>query len=219
MMNRSCRQICHRCLLLLLTLTLVLGSMGCSRTKPREHFWQFWRSKPAKVMANVRAPDTYRLPPPPPDMDAQTGSSNALSPEGELPPPPGAIDVTALTEPNPVRQAPAGEVSELKMVHFGFDSDELTPEAIQTLENDVAWLLANPSYTIQIEGHCDDRGTNEYNMNLGDRRAKAVKAYLVSRGVPADRLHTISYGEERPLDPSNTEEAYAMNRRVMFLIY
>lgn len=219
MMDRSCRQICYRSLLLIFTLTLVLGTLGCSRSKPREHFWQFWRSKPAMVKANVSVPDSYRLPPPPPEIDSRTGSSDALSPDRELPPPPSAIDIAAMTEPNPLRQAPAGEVSELKMIYFAFDSDELTPETIAVLENNVAWLLANPSYTIQIEGHCDERGTNEYNMNLGDRRAKTVKAYLVSRGVPADSLHTISYGEERPLDPSQSESAYAVNRRVQFLIY
>lgn len=220
MKDRSSRLSCSRWMLTIFALMLVLGPLGCSRSnKTRDHFWQFWRSKATKPV-QVYNPDSFVLPPPPQEIaGTEPGSSDALSIDGELPPPPTPIDVSALAEPEPLRQAPAGAISELQTVFFAFDSDELTQQALEALESNVAWLTANPSYNVQIEGHCDERGTNEYNMNLGDRRAKSVKAYLVSRGVSPETLHTISYGEERPVDPSQADEAFVMNRRVQFLIY
>ena len=80
------------------------------------------------------------------------------------------------------------------------------------------WLINNPDVRVTIEGHCDERGTNEYNIALGDRRAEAAKAFLVDLGVPAGNLTSISYGEERPVDPGNSEEARAKNRRCHFVL-
>lgn len=108
------------------------------------------------------------------------------------------------------------EEFEKAMIFFEFDRYDLTPEAKAILEKKASWLLAHPEYRLRIEGHCDERGTNEYNLALGDRRANAAKNYLVYLGVSPERISTISYGEERPLDPGKTEEAYRKNRRAEF---
>lgn len=105
---------------------------------------------------------------------------------------------------------------EEEMIFFEFDRYDLTPEAKVVLERKAKWLKANPGYRIRIEGHCDERGTNEYNLALGDRRANAAKSYLIYLGIEPERISTISYGEERPLDPRHTEEAYSKNRRAEF---
>lgn len=97
-------------------------------------------------------------------------------------------------------------------VFFGYDRYELSAEARATLERQAAWLRQYGSVRVLIGGHADERGTREYNLALGSRRAAAVKDYLVSLGVPANRVETVSYGKERPLDPRNTEEAWALNR-------
>ena len=106
----------------------------------------------------------------------------------------------------------------LQNIHFEFDKATLTPEARAILKKIGAWLLKHPNVVILIEGHCDERGSNEYNLALGERRAASAKAYLVSMGVSPDRIKTISYGEERPLDPRHNEEAWAKNRRDEFKV-
>ena len=103
-------------------------------------------------------------------------------------------------------------------IYFDFDKSTLTPAAQDNLMLKAEWLRENPDATATIEGHCDDRGTNEYNLALGDRRAESAKAFLVDLGIDASRLTTISYGEERPVDPRNNEEAWAKNRRDHFVI-
>ncbi len=105
-----------------------------------------------------------------------------------------------------------------EMIFFEYDSYALTPKAMSVLEKKASWLKKNPHIKIRIEGHCDERGTNEYNLALGDRRANAAKSYLISLGVSPDRISTISYGEELPLDPRHSEEAWAKNRRAEFKI-
>lgn len=101
-------------------------------------------------------------------------------------------------------------------VYFAFDQATLTQSAKDTLVRNAEWLRANPQARVQVEGHCDERGTAEYNLALGERRAEAVKSYLTSLGIDSTRLVTISYGKERPADPGHTEEAWARNRRVEF---
>ena len=103
-------------------------------------------------------------------------------------------------------------------IYFEFDRAELNPDARVVLGNMADWLTKNPDYFLRIEGHCDERGTNEYNLALGDQRAESAKAFLVDLGVQGSRLSTISYGEERPLDPGHNEEAWAKNRRGHFTI-
>jgi peptidoglycan-associated lipoprotein len=108
------------------------------------------------------------------------------------------------------------EGSPLADVHFDLDSAALSEEARATLERHALWLQGHREVRVTIEGHCDKRGTTDYNLALGEQRARAVWDYLVGLGVAPDRLRTVSYGKERPLDPADTEEAYARNRRAHF---
>ena len=98
-------------------------------------------------------------------------------------------------------------------VYFDYDQSSLTSEAQATLDRQAAFLKASPSFRLIIEGHCDERGTREYNLALGDRRASAVRDYLVAKGINASRLSTISYGKERPSVGGSNETSYALNRR------
>jgi len=109
-----------------------------------------------------------------------------------------------------------GEVFEsslLKDIHFDFDKYDIRPGDAEILKGNAALLTRYPKMKIQVEGHCDERGTVEYNLSLGERRANSVKKYLISLGIVVDRLSAISYGEERPLDPGHNEEAWGKNRR------
>ena len=101
-------------------------------------------------------------------------------------------------------------------IHFEFDRSNLLPEAQDILRSKAQWLRDNPDVLVIIEGHCDERGTNEYNLALVDRRANSAKAYLMDLGIAGPRLTCISYGEERPLDPGHNEGAWAKNRRAQF---
>lgn len=103
-------------------------------------------------------------------------------------------------------------------IHFEYDSAELTDMAKALLREKADWLKENPEQSIIIEGHCDERGTTEYNLALGERRAAAAKQYLQDFGVGAFRMTTVSYGEERPLDPGQNEAAYSKNRRAQFVL-
>ena len=107
---------------------------------------------------------------------------------------------------------------ESSMIHFDFDKSNLRPDAQAILREKAAYLQANPREKVIIEGHCDERGTTEYNLALGDRRANSAKAFLVNLGIADSRLKTISYGEERPLDSASNEAAWAKNRRAQFVL-
>jgi peptidoglycan-associated lipoprotein len=108
--------------------------------------------------------------------------------------------------------------SPLKPVFFELDSSELSAANQKALDENAALLKRYTSWAVTIEGHCDERGTAEYNLALGERRAIAARAYLVSLGIPADRLRTVSYGKEFPFDPGHDESAFAKNRRAHFVI-
>jgi peptidoglycan-associated lipoprotein len=108
--------------------------------------------------------------------------------------------------------------SPLKDVYFDFDRYDLRADARETLKANWEWLKATPAAQVQIEGHCDERGTTEYNLALGAKRAQAAKDYLVTLGVPAERLSTISYGKELPVCTEHTEECWQKNRRDRFVI-
>jgi peptidoglycan-associated lipoprotein len=103
-------------------------------------------------------------------------------------------------------------------IHFEFDSAKLTVQAQEILREKARYLLENPDISVTIEGHCDDRGTNEYNLALGERRALSAQAYLKTLGVDEPRLNTVSYGEESPLAPGTSEETRAKNRRAHFVV-
>ena len=109
-------------------------------------------------------------------------------------------------------------VFENEDIYFEFDSIRLSPEAQEILTKKAKWLRNNPNATVTIEGHCDNRGTNEYNLALGEGRAESAKTFLIDLGVDMSRMTTISYGEERPVDTAQTEEAWARNRRGHFVI-
>ncbi len=112
----------------------------------------------------------------------------------------------------------SGEIEGLSTVNFGFDNSSLSTEARRLLAQNAEWMRANPQVTVQIEGHCDDRGSIEYNLALGERRAQSAKNYLVSLGVPDNRLTIISYGKERPLVAQAQNEAdHSRNRRANFV--
>lgn len=106
----------------------------------------------------------------------------------------------------------------LNTVYFDYDQSELRGDTYRALEDNLVVLKAYPEVNILLEGHCDERGTVEYNLALGDRRANAVRSFLLSRGIIGNRIQTVSYGKERPLDTGQTEAAYAKNRRVEFVI-
>ncbi|MBA3016934.1 MAG: peptidoglycan-associated lipoprotein Pal [Proteobacteria bacterium] len=103
-------------------------------------------------------------------------------------------------------------------IYFDFDMSNLKPESQEVLKRKAEWLRNNPGESIIVEGHCDERGTNEYNLALGDRRAQSAKNFLIDLGIAESRLTTISYGEERPADPRQNEDAWSKNRRDQFVI-
>ena len=110
------------------------------------------------------------------------------------------------------------EHPQLKDIHFKFDSYDLEEESRSTLRKNASYLKSNSSAVIEIQGHCDERGTNNYNIALGERRAQSTKMYLVSQGVGARQIHTISYGEEKPFCFDSKEECWFKNRRVHFRV-
>ncbi len=127
-----------------------------------------------------------------------------------------APGTTALTD-----RPPAGEtvlIQEMEIVHFAYDSDALSDEAQAALERNARWLRDNPDARVLIEGHCDERGTDEYNYALGERRANATLTYLRNLNVPG-QLYTRSYGETRPAREGHTESAWSQNRRAQFSRY
>jgi peptidoglycan-associated lipoprotein len=134
----------------------------------------------------------------------------------------GAANTTGTTAPSTTATVPqgpaAGSIEEFTTsigdrVFFGFDRYDLTAEAQGQLQKIAAWLKTYPQYRFVIEGHCDDRGTREYNLALGERRANAAKNYLIALGIDQNRMQTISYGKERPVCTDNSESCWAQNRR------
>ncbi len=133
-------------------------------------------------------------------------------------------------EPIPIEKIPEGTVFKtpaeispetariFNPVNFDFDKYDIRPDAREILKVIGKHLLENPKIEVMIEGHCDERGTREYNLVLGEQRALSVRRFLVGLGVAPGRLHTVSYGKDMPLDPANTEEAWAKNRRAEFKI-
>lgn len=131
--------------------------------------------------------------------------------------------VMAKAEPKKVETVPVNEVTEAKSSQFGnilFDFDKYTirEDAKPTLKAVADWLIKNKDAKMILEGHCDERGTNEYNLALGEKRAKSARDYIASAGVSKKRLDTISYGEEKPLCKEQTEDCWQKNRRVQFVV-
>jgi peptidoglycan-associated lipoprotein len=157
-----------------------------------------------------------------------TPTAEAVPPP--TPAPPRPAPPTPVAEPVPVPEPPREDAlsasslddlnrnSPLKPAFFALDSSDIDPAAKSVLDGNAALLRQNSTWVITIEGHCDERGTAEYNLALGERRAGAALAYLVSLGIPASRLKTVSYGKEFPFDPGHDDPAWAKNRRAHFVI-
>lgn len=111
----------------------------------------------------------------------------------------------------------SGKISGLSTIFFDYDKAALSADARKKLAANAEWIKSNSAFTVQVEGHTDERGSVEYNLALGERRAKSVKSYLESLGVDGKRLTIISYGEEKPLDPSHEDSAWSKNRRANFV--
>lgn len=111
----------------------------------------------------------------------------------------------------------SGNIPGLATVHFEYDKFGLSPEARNILAQNAEFMRSNGAVNLQVEGHCDSRGSIEYNLTLGERRANAVKSYLVSLGIPDSRLSVLSYGEEKPMNAGDNESAHAANRRANFV--
>ena len=165
-----------------------------------------------------KKPPVARPTPPPP---------STATPGTRPPSPPEPVPETTTIPPEPkITEDPLttadlesiNKNSPFQPVFFALDSAELDQQGQQTLNADAEVLKKYPGWTITIEGHCDERGTAEYNLALGERRALAAKTYLVSLGIPADRLRTVSYGKEFPFDPGHDENAWAKNRRAHFVV-
>ena len=159
-------------------------------------------------------------PMPPPSATAGTGTPTAP------PPPPRPIAEPVVVPPEPLRDDAIGSKSlddlnresPLSPVFYDLDSFDVSAEGQQVLQANAKVLKQFPSWQITIEGHCDERGTAEYNLALGERRALAAKTYLVSLGIPADKVRTVSYGKEFPFDPTHTESGWSKNRRAHFVL-
>ncbi|HEY7745352.1 MAG TPA: peptidoglycan-associated lipoprotein Pal, partial [Desulfuromonadales bacterium] len=160
------------------------------------------------------------------------GCAKKPAPEAVAPTPPPAVEKPVVSEmpaqPVPGLQEQAvtempvapelATVAGLQRIQFAYDQHTLSDQAREILAGNASWMQANPGAKVVIEGHCDERGSDEYNLALGERRAQAAQSYLVSLGIDSGRLSTISYGEERPLAPGQAEEAWAQNRRAEFKV-
>lgn len=187
-------------------LALVLVT-GCSKKA----------AKPSEEVAEVSHSIVTTKPP-------STRSTPSTAP---TPTSPQSSQLLALRgEDIPISEAPALEFIEpspedklvLQNIYFDFDKSNIKPEFQSVLEGVAGWLNRKPNKQLLIEGHCDERGTNEYNLALGERRSLSIRRYLVGLGISPERLHTISYGEERPADPGHSEASWSKNRRAEFKV-
>jgi peptidoglycan-associated lipoprotein len=171
------------------------------------------------VACGKKTPPVAR-PAPPPAVPANTAAP------ARPPAPPEPAREPIAVPPEPIRDDAISSASlddlnknsPLKPVYFELDSSDLSPANQKSLDENAALLKRYTVWAVTIEGHCDERGTAEYNLALGERRAIAARAYLVSLGIAADRLRTVSYGKEFPFDPGHDEAAWSKNRRAHFVI-
>ena len=150
----------------------------------------------------------------PPPTGSPSAAAPSTTPSPSMTPSPAAPSTAATTPPAP---SEFRATDNLKDVFFDFDKYDIRPTDAKTLDTNAAWLKSNDNLVL-VEGHCDERGTNEYNLALGERRAKAAMNYLVAQGVQASRITIISYGKERPTCTEHSESCWAQNRRAHFLV-
>ena len=173
----------------------------------------------AAAACHKNAPPVARPTPPPP-----TGA--ASTPVTRPPTPPDPVREPTTVPAEPVRDDAIASASlddltrnsPLKPVFYELDSSDVSPAGQRALDENATLLKRYSAWAVTIEGHCDERGTAEYNLALGERRAVAARAYLVAQGISADRLRIVSYGKEVPFDPGHDESAFAKNRRAHFVI-
>ena len=157
--------------------------------------------------------------PPPPQWSTENQNAGSVKTAAQKPAAetkPDAASTGSLDEMQ--KGQSAGGSGPLKDVFFAFDRSDLSPDARAVLKANAAWLKSNPAAKVQIEGHCDERGTVEYNLALGSKRAEAAKDYLSSLGIAADRMSVISYGEEIPVCKEQSESCWEKNRRDRFVV-
>lgn len=176
--------------------------------------------RPSVTVAAAPAPTSAPAPAPaapaPPPAVAPAPAAPAPAPA----PTPAPVAPAPAPEPVAARPAPPAEYmanAALAPIHFEFDKSDIRTADASILQANARWLADNPGQLLLIEGHCDPRGTNQYNLALGERRASAAKNYLVAQGVDATRITIVSYGEERPVCMEETEACWAQDRRAMFL--
>jgi peptidoglycan-associated lipoprotein len=165
-----------------------------------------------------KTPPVAKPTPPPPGSSSSSGNRPPQPPTPvnepqQVPVEPSAADTLSSRDLDDINKN-----SPFQPLFFGLDQDEVSPEGQQVLNSNAEILKKYPTWIITIEGHADERGTAEYNLALGERRALAARNYLVSLGIPADRLRTVSYGKEFPFDPGHTEQAFSQNRRAHFVV-
>jgi len=183
-------------------LVLTLMVVGCAK-------------RPATTAASAPAPTGAAGATGAPDRPGGTTSMQpSPAPEGSAPAPAPSGGAGG------ARPAPRDftAIGDLRDVFFDFDKYDIRSNDAKTLDANATWLKSHENMLVLVEGHCDERGTNEYNLALGERRAKAAMNYLVAQGVPANRITIISYGEERPVCTEHTEACWAKNRRGHFLV-
>jgi peptidoglycan-associated lipoprotein len=195
-----------RCSHVMFALLLVLGVVlvGCAKRPATTQ-----AAAPAPTGGATTTPGTMAATQP-----GTTGGSSAPA-GGAAPSQPSGAGTATTARPAPSEFTASAD---LKDIRFDFDKYDIRPGDAKTLDGNAGWLKSNPNHLVLIEGHCDERGTNEYNLALGERRAKSTMNYLVSQGVQASRITIISYGEERPVCTQKTEECWAQNRRAHFLV-
>jgi peptidoglycan-associated lipoprotein len=171
--------------------------------------------RPATTAASAPAPAAPAAMAPSAPAASGPSTPSAAAPTG----PSTAAPATATTAPaTPPAPSEFAENAALKDVYFDFDKYDIRPGDAKILDENSTWLKSNANMLVLIEGHCDERGTNEYNLALGERRAKATMNYLVTQGIQANRITIISYGEERPVCTEKSESCWQRNRHAHFLV-
>lgn len=188
-------------LLIVTSIVVLISAAGC-------------RTKPKKSTTMPRTPESA-MSTPPPIKAVETPSDFVKEPE-QTPTP--SVTREDLSENMDELNRTASSKGWIQDAFFDYDAAQLSPQAQEALTSSATWLKAHPGYKLLIEGHCDERGTEQYNLALGDRRSNQAKEYLSTLGVDASRMKTVSYGEERPFAQGNTEDAYRQNRRAHLVI-
>ena len=189
-------------LLLLCGVTLALLLAGCPKRPMMST-----ASAPAPTPPPATAP-----PAPTPPARPPAAAATPPAPPSVTPPP------SAPAQATPPKPSEYAANDALKDIYFAFDKADIRPGEVKTLDANTTWLKAHDNSLVLIEGHCDERGTTEYNLALGERRAKAAMSYLLSRGIPAGRITIVSYGKERPVCTEHNQRCWARNRRDHFLV-